>query len=53
MEMLNKAEESFGFRNAWTLDGRIYYLAEGYAKHQIIRNWVKVAWFSYGKNLCH
>ena len=28
-EMLNEAKERFGFRNVWTLDGRIYYLAEG------------------------
>ena len=38
MEMLNKAKERFGFRNVWTLDGRIYYLAEGSTKPQIFRN---------------
>ena len=38
MEMLNKAKEHFGFRNVWTLDGRIYYLAEGSTKPQIFRN---------------
>ena len=38
MEMLNKAKERFGFRNVWTLDGRIYYLAEGSTKPQICRN---------------
>ena len=38
MEMLNKAKEAFGFRNVYTLDGRIYYLAEGLTKPQIFRN---------------
>ena len=38
MEMLNKAKESFGFRNVWTLDGQIYSLAEGSAKPPIFRN---------------
>ena len=38
MEMLNKAKERFGFRNVWTLAGRIYYLVEGSTKPQIFRN---------------
>ena len=29
MEMLNKAQERFGFRNVWTLDKQVYYLADG------------------------
>ena len=41
---------SFTDRNAWTLDGRIYYLVEGSTKPQIFRNPVKVACLSYGKN---
>ena len=51
MEMLHKAKERFGFKNVWTLDGRIYYLTEGSTKPQIFRNWTKVACLSYGKNL--
>ena len=38
MEMLNKAKDCFGFKNVWTLDGRIYYLAEGSTKPQNFRN---------------
>ena len=49
MEMLNKAKERFGFRNVWTLDGRIYYLAEGSTKPQICRNWTEVACFELWK----
>ena len=30
--MLNETKESFGFRNVWLLDGRIYYLTEGCTK---------------------
>ena len=49
MEMLHKAKERFGFRNVWTLDGRIYYLAEGSTKPQIFRNWTEVACFELWK----
>ena len=52
MEMLNKAKERFGFRNVWTLDGRIYYLAEGSTKPQIFRNWTEVACFELWKKIC-
>ena len=45
MEMLNKAKERFGFRNVWTLDAWIFYLAEGSTKPQIFRNWTEVACF--------
>ena len=38
MEILNQVMESFGFRNVWALDERIYYLAEGSKKSQILRN---------------
>ena len=38
MEILNKAKERFRFRNAWTLDGRSDYLAEGSTKPQIFIN---------------
>ena len=38
MEMLHKAKERFGFRNVWTLDGRIYYLTVGSTKPQIFRD---------------
>ena len=31
-DMMNKAKERFGFRNIWTLDGRIYYLAKASTK---------------------
>ena len=34
MEMFNKAKKRFGHRNAWTLDGQIYYLAEVSTKPQ-------------------
>ena len=49
MEMLNKARELVGFRIVWTLDGRIYYLAEGSTKPQIFRNWTEVACFELWK----
>ena len=32
MEILNNAKQCFGFRNFRRLDGRIYYLAEGFTK---------------------
>lgn len=32
MYMLYNAKELFGFRNVWTLDRRIYYLAESCSK---------------------
>ena len=53
MVLLNNAKEQVGFRNAWKLDGRVYYLVEGSTKLQIFRNRVKVASLSYGKNLWH
>ena len=49
LEMLNKANERFCFRNASMLDGKIYYLAEGCLKPQIFRNWAKVAGFEIWK----
>ena len=49
LEMLNKANERFYFRNASMLDGKIYYLAEGCLKPQIFRNWAKVAGFEIWK----
>ena len=30
MSKLAKAREEFGFRNVWTVDGRICYIGEGY-----------------------
>ena len=38
MEILNNAKEGFNFRNVWTLDGKIYYLAESCTKPQIFIN---------------
>ena len=43
MQMFNKATERFVFKNVRTLDGRIYYLAEGSTKPQVFRNWTEVA----------
>ena len=53
IEMLNNAKERLGYRNVWTLNGRINYLAEGCAKPQIFKNLAKVVCSSYGKNLWH
>ena len=53
MEMLINPKEQLGFRNVWTLDEKFYCLAEGCAKPQIFRNWLKVACLSYGKSLWH